>query len=60
MNMKAAKAKLDVRFGAVREVFTNTENDFMYWAFQKSSEYDSIAEWLRELALEEYYKETKK
>lgn len=59
MNMKAARTKFDVRFGSVREIFTTTNNDFMYWVFQKSSEYDSIAEWLRELALEEYYKETK-
>lgn len=60
MNIKAARTKFDVRFGSVREIFTTTNDDFILWAFEKSSEYDSIAEWLRELALEEYYRGAKR
>lgn len=59
MNLRSAMAHKDVRLGAVRDVFANTDADFMYYVFQRSARYDSVAEWLRDLALDEYYKKEK-
>ena len=57
MNMKSAINKFEVRLGNVRDIFANTETDFMYWVFRQAEGYDSIAEWMREVALDQYYKE---
>lgn len=55
MNMKSAINKFEVRLGSVRDIFDNTEADFMYWVFREAQHHDSIAEWLREVALDQYY-----
>jgi hypothetical protein len=57
MNIRSAISKFEVRLGNVRDIFANTETDFMYWVFKEAQHHDSIAEWLREVALDQYYKE---
>lgn len=46
-----------VRLGSVSEVFDNTDADVRQWAVEQSNKYDSVAEFLRECLLEQYYDE---
>jgi len=51
------KSMFFVRLGSVSEVFDNTDDDVRRWAVNQSNNYDSVAEFLRECLLEQYYNE---
>ena len=53
----APKSMFFVRLGSVSEVFDNTDADVRQWAVTQSNKYDSVAEFLRECLLEQYYNE---
>lgn len=55
MMVNSAIHKFETKLGKVRDIFDNTEADFMYWVFREAQHHDSIAEWLREVALDQYY-----
>jgi hypothetical protein len=46
-----------VRLGSVSEVFDNTDADVRQWAVAQTNKYDSVAEFLRDCMLDQYYDE---
>lgn len=44
-----------VRLGNVSEVFENTDADVRQWAVEQANNYETVAEFLRECLLEQYY-----
>lgn len=51
------KSMFFVRLGSVSEVFENTDMDVRGWAVDQANNYESVAEFLRECLLEQYYNE---
>ena len=61
MKLKSAKSKFESRLGGVSHIFKNVDDpEYMCWVFSCAVEYESVADWLRDLALEEFYKQKKK
>ena len=56
MKLPSMKRKFETKFGNVSDVFKNTETDFMYFVFLEAEKYETISEWLREIAIESYYR----
>lgn len=54
---KDTRTMFFVRLGNVSEVFENTNSNVRQWAVDQANNYESVAEFLRECLLEQYYNE---